>query len=385
MKFAERYSALKPSPMLKLFLAAGADPDAAHLEIGEPDFTTEFDIIDEAARAAKEGYTHYGPIQGFPDVRQAVCDYWDRRYGLKSTPDEVQMMAGGVQSVYLALQALLDPGDEVITAEPCFAPYFDQIYQNQGKAVHLATTEEDGFVPTAEAIEKAVTPKSKVLMICSPSNPTGRVMTRPQMESIASMAKKHDLTVLSDEIYDSLVYKGEHIPFATLPGMKERTLTMGGLSKSHCMTGWRIGYAIGPAPLIRTMTLLGANQTYGVNVPTQRAALYALNTQDDKMAERAKIFFSRLSYVSDRLNAIPGICCAKPEGAFYLFPDIRGTGKSSEEFAWGLLEKGHVATLPGSAFGACGEGYIRLACTQSMETLEKAMDRMENYVKTLKK
>ena len=295
------------------------------------------------------------------------------------------MMAGGVQSVYLALQALLDPGDEVITAEPCFAPYFDQIYQHRGKAVHLATTEEDGFVPTAEAIEKVITPRSKVLMICSPSNPTGRVMTRGQMEGIASMAEKYDLTVLSDEIYDSLVYKGKHIPFATLPGMKERTLTMGGLSKSHCMTGWRIGYSIGPAPLIRTMTLLGANQTYGVNVPTQRASLYALNTQDDKMAERAKIFFSRLSYVSDRLNAMRGVCCAKPEGAFYLFPDISGTGKSSEEFAWGLLEHGHVATLPGSAFGACGEGYIRIACTQSMETLEKAMDRIENYVKTLKK
>ena len=384
MKFADMYSHLQPSGMLKIFQAAAAIPGVISLGEGEPDFDTEHDIIDTAARAAKEGYTHYGPIQGYEDVRQAVCDYWDRRYGLKSAPDEVMIMAGGVQSVHLALQALLDPGDEVITAEPCFAPYFEQIYQHRGKTVHLPTTEEEGFVPTAEGIEKAITPRSKVLMICSPSNPTGRVMTRSHMESIASVAEKYDLTVLSDEIYDSLVYKGKHVPFATIPGMKERTLTMGGLSKSHCMTGWRIGYAIGPAPLIRLMSLIGANQTYGVNVPTQRASLYALNNHDEKMEERAKIFFERLSRTAKKLNTMPGIRCAEPEGAFYLFPDIRGTGITSEKFAWSLLEEGKVATLPGTAFGDCGEGYIRIACTRSMDTLEKAMTRMEGFVKSLK-
>lgn len=384
MKFAERYAGLQPSGMLKIFQAAAADPDMVNLGEGEPDFDTEHDIIDAAAKAAKEGYTHYGPIMGFEDVRRSVCGYWDRRYGLKSSPDEVMIMAGGVQSVHLALQALLDPGDEVITAEPCFAPYFDQIYQHRGTAVHLPTTEEDGFVPTGEAIERAVTPKSKVLMICSPSNPTGRVMTRRQMEAIAAVAERHDLTVLSDEIYDSLVYKGRHVPFATIPGMKERTLTMGGLSKSHCMTGWRIGYAIGPAPLIRLMALLGANQTYGVNVPTQMASKYALDNHDSKLEERAGIFRQRLGYVAERLNAMPGVRCSEPEGAFYLFPDIRGTGLTSEEFAWGLLEKGKVATLPGSAFGACGEGYVRIACTRSLEVLAKGMDRMEAFVKSLK-
>lgn len=383
MKFAERYAGLKPSGMLRIFQAAEADPEVISLGIGEPDFDTEGDIIDAATRAAKEGFTHYGPIQGLPDVRQGVCDYWDRRYGLKSTPDEVQIMAGGIQSVYLGLQALLNPGDEVITAEPCFAPYFDQVYLNQGEVVHLPTTEEEGFMPSAEAIEERVTDRTKVLMLCSPSNPTGRVMERARMEAIAAVVEKHDLVVLSDEIYDGLVYSGKHIPFATLPGMKERTLTMGGLSKSHCMTGWRLGYAIGPAPLIRIMTLLGGSQTYGVNVPAQKAALYALNTQDEKMAERAGIFHQRLNYAADRLNAMKGIRCARPEGAFYLFPSIKDTGMNSEEFAWALLEKGKVAVLPGSAFGDCGEGYVRLACTCSMEDLTKAMDRMEAFLKSL--
>jgi aspartate/methionine/tyrosine aminotransferase len=383
MKFAEMYADIKPSGMLKLFQAAAATPDVVNLGEGEPDFDTEHDIVDAAARAAKEGYTHYGPIQGYPDVRQAVCNYWERRYGLSSTPDEVMIMAGGVQSVHLALQALLNPGDEVIVAEPCFSPYFEQIYQHRGVAVHLPTTEAQGFVPSGDDIERLITPRSRVLMICSPSNPTGRVMKREQMESIARAAEKHDLVVLSDEIYDSMVYTGKHVPFATVPGMKERTLTMGGLSKSHCMTGWRIGYAIGPAPLIKVMSLIGANQTYGVNVPTQRAALYALERHDAKMEERACVFRDRLAYVARRLNAMKGVRCAEPEGAFYLFPDIRGTGVDSERFAWGLLEKGHVATLPGSAFGACGEGYVRIACTRSMEMLEKGMDRMEQFVKSL--
>ena len=384
MKFAERYSSIQPSKMLKIFQAVQQNPDVISLGIGEPDFTTDGDIIEEAAKAAREGYTHYGPIQGFEDVRQAVCSYWDRRYGLKSTPDEVLIMAGGVQSVHLALQALLDPGDEVITPEPCFTPYFDQIYQHRGTAVHLPTSEQSGFIPTAEAIENAVTPRSKVLILCSPSNPTGRVMKRDSMEAIAAVAEKHDLFVLSDEIYDSMVYTGRHVPFATLPGMKKRTLTMGGLSKSHCMTGWRIGYAIGPAELVRIMSLIGANQTYGVNVPTQRAALYALNNHDRKIEERAAIFRERLTYAARRLNAMPGIRCAEPEGAFYLFPDIRGTGKSSEDFVWDLLEKGRVAVLPGSAFGACGEGYVRIACTCSMKDLVAAMDRMEAFLKTFR-
>ena len=238
--------------MLKIFQAAEADLTLSALVSG-PDFDTERHIDEPTGRQA--GST-IRTRPGRPTCASG-SHYWDRRYGLKSAPEEVQIMAGGIQSAHLALQALLNPGDEVITAEPCFGPYFEQIYQNQGRAVHLATTAEEGFMPSAESLERVITPKSRALMICSPSNPTGRVMDRARMEGIAKVAEKYDLVVLSDEIYDALVYKGNHIPFATIPGMKKRTLTMGGLSKSHCMTGWRLGYAIGPAPLIRIMTCWG--------------------------------------------------------------------------------------------------------------------------------
>jgi aspartate/methionine/tyrosine aminotransferase len=201
------------------------------------------------------------------------------------------------------------------------------------------------------------------------------------MEEFAAIAASRDLFVLSDEIYESLIYKGEHTAFAALPGMKERTLTMGGLSKSHCMTGWRIGYAIGPVELIRVMTQIATAQTYGLNTLAQKAAVYALANHDAKLIERKKIFSGRMDYVAGRLNAMKGVSCAPAEGAFYLFPNIKGTGLDSEKFVWDLLEKSRVATIPGSAFGASGEGYIRIACTQSMEILKQAMDKMEDFLK----
>jgi aspartate/methionine/tyrosine aminotransferase len=276
------------------------------------------------------------------------------------------------------MQALLNPGDEVIVVEPAFSCYVPQIEWNGGRAVRVSTHEEDGFSATPDAIERAVTPRTRALVLCSPNNPTGRVMTRDQMEKIAEVVLKYDLCVFSDEIYDSLVYKGKHVCFATIPGMQERTLVMGGLSKSHCMTGWRIGYAIGPAKFMTLLTALSSNQTFGLNSLAQRGALYALYRHDDKLVERRNIFRQRLDYVSERLNRMKGVRCASPEGAFYLFPNIEGTGMTSEEFVWFLLnEKWRVATVPGGAFGECGEGYVRIACTQSMETLAVGMDRME--------
>jgi aspartate/methionine/tyrosine aminotransferase len=200
------------------------------------------------------------------------------------------------------------------------------------------------------------------------------------MEEIAAFAARRDLVVLSDEIYEALIYKGEHVAFAALPGMRERTLTMGGLSKSHCMTGWRIGYAVGPLELIRVMTVISSSQTYGLNCLAQKAAAYALTNHDAKLIERKKIFAERMDRVAGRLNKMKGVSCAAAEGAFYLFPNIQGTGFGSEDFVWKLLENAHVATIPGSAFGKSGEGYIRIACTQSMEVLDRAMDKMEKFL-----
>ncbi|MCL1940397.1 MAG: pyridoxal phosphate-dependent aminotransferase [Synergistaceae bacterium] len=378
MKLSNRFGSLKPSGMAKYFRMIEAVDGVCDLSIGEPDFDTEDDIIEAAMADAKNGYTHYPPLSGYPDVKEAVCNYWQRHHDMKYLPDEVHMCVGGTQSLWLGLQVLTDPGDEVICVEPCFSPYFTQVEWTGGKVIHLPTREENGFAAVPEEIESVITPKTKAIILCSPSNPTGRVMKKEQMEKIAEVVEKHDLFVFSDEIYESLVYGEKFTSFASIPGMRERTLVMSGLSKSHCMTGWRIGFAMGPAEFIRLITLLSVNQTYGLSCVGQRASLYALNNHDAKIAERREIFRERLEYVSERLNNIKGITCAKPEGAMYLFPNIKATGKTSEEFIMTLLNDWKVAALPGNVFGSCGEGYIRIACTQSMDTLVIGMDRIEN-------
>ena len=383
MKLAKRYENLRPSGMVRMFQAIEKMEGVLNLSIGEPDFDTEPDIIDAAAKAAREGFTHYPPLQGFLDAREAVCRYWERHHGLRSGPEEVYMAVGAIQVPHLVFGALLDPGDEVLLVEPCFPPYFTQVENNGGVPVAVPTREENGFAPTLEDLRRAVTPRTRGLLLNSPCNPSGRVVSRSQLEEIAAFAREHDLFVLSDEIYEALIFRGEHVCLATLPGMRERTVTMGGLSKSHCMTGWRLGYAIAPEALIRTMTVIAAAQTYGLNSLAQKAARYALDTQDTKLLERRSVFADRMTSVADRLNAIKGIRCHPAEGAFYLFPDVSGTGLSSEDFAWRLLEDAKVATIPGNAFGKSGEGHVRIACTQSRDTLMRAMDAVENFVNAL--
>ncbi|NLL37306.1 MAG: aminotransferase class I/II-fold pyridoxal phosphate-dependent enzyme [Fretibacterium sp.] len=380
MKLAARYQNLRPSGMVRMFQAIEKMEGVLNLSIGEPDFDTEPDIIDTAAAAAHAGFTHYPPLQGFRDTQEAVCRYWERHHNLSSHPEEVYMAVGGVQVAHLALAALLEPGDEVLLLEPYFPPYAAQVVGNGGVPKPVPTKEENGFAPELEDMERVVSSRTKVLILNSPGNPSGRVMTRACLEEIANFVEKHDLFVLSDEIYEALVYQGKHIPFATLPGMRERTLTMGGLSKSHCMTGWRVGFGIGPEPLTRVMTLISSHQTYGLNTLAQKATTYALDSQDEKLDARRGIFGSRMKATADRLNAMKGVSCAAVEGAFYLFPNIKETGMSSEDFAWKLLESAHVAVLPGSAFGLSGEGHLRIACTQSEDTLMKAMDAMEAFV-----
>ena len=383
MRLADRYTKMQPSEMLKIFQATEKMEEVYNLGIGEPDFDTEHDIIDAAAAAGKSGFTHYPPIAGYMDVRKAVCDYWKRRHALECKPDEVLMTTGALHAPYLAMQALLNHDDEVMLIEPYFTPYVAQIEACGLKLVRVETNEENGFVPLASDLEKAITSSTKMLIINSPCNPTGRVFSRKQMEEIAAIAEKYDIFVLSDEIYESLVYKGEHVSFATLPRMKERTLTLGGLSKSHCMTGWRVGYAIGPIELIRVITVIAAGQTYGLNTLAQKASAYALANHDAKLIERRNIFAERMNYVAGRLNKMKNITCADAEGAFYLFPNIKSTGFISKDFVWKLLENARVATIPGTAFGNSGEGYIRIACTRSMDVLIKAMDRMEAFCESL--
>ncbi|MBQ7154760.1 MAG: pyridoxal phosphate-dependent aminotransferase [Synergistaceae bacterium] len=379
MELAKKFSEQKPSGMVRVFQAIEKMNDVLNLSIGEPDFVTEPDIVDAAAKAAKDGYTHYPPLQGYREVREAACAYWERHHGFKASPDEVYISVGGLHIPWLAFGALLNPGDEVLLIEPYFTCYDAQIRGNGGVPVYIHTREENNFAPSIDELRAAATPRTRAIILNYPGNPSGRVATRKQLEEIAEFVQERDLFVLSDEIYESMVFNGKHECFANIPGMKERTLLASGVSKSHCMTGWRIGYLFAPQNVISTMCVLSSYQTYGVNTLSQFAAAYALNTQDEKVKARAAIFGERMKMVEQRLNAMNGVKCHSAEGAFYLFPDIRETGLTSEEFVWQLLNEAHVAVLPGSAFGATGEGYLRIACTQSMEALSKSMDKMEEF------
>jgi len=379
MELARKFKDSKPSGMIRVFQAIEKMNGVLNLSIGEPDFVTEPDIVDAGARAAKKGFTHYPPLQGYIETREAACAYWERHHGLKSSPDNVYISVGGLHIPWLAFGALLNPGDEVMLIEPYFTPYEAQIKGNGGVPVPIRTREENNFAPTIEELRESATPKTRGIILNYPGNPSGRVATRKQLEGIAQFAEERDLFVLSDEIYESMIFSGEHVCFATIPGMKERTLLAAGLSKSHCMTGWRIGYLFAPQNVINTMCVLSSYQTYGVNTLSQKAAEYALNTQDEKVKERAEIFGERMRAVEARLNAMKGVKCHRAEGSFYLFPDISQTSLTSEEFTWQLLNEAKVAVLPGSAFGQTGEGYIRIACTQSMKTLIESMNRMEEF------
>ena len=383
MRLAERYGNQQPSGMVRIFQAIAGMDGVLDLSIGEPDFTTAPDIVDAAARAGKEGFTHYPPLPGFLDLRESVCAYWERHHGLKASPSEVFVSIGALHAPYLIFAALLNPGDEVLLFEPYFTPYAFQINENGGVPVTLRTREEHGFVPTMEDLRAAATPRTRGILLNSPGNPSGRVLSRKQMEDIAAFAEERDLFVISDEIYESMVFNGRHVCFAALPGMRERTITVAGVSKSHCMTGWRVGFTIAPENLVQMLCVISAFHNYGVCTLAQKAARYALDTQDAKVEERSAVFEARMNAVEARLNAMKGVECHPAEGAFYLFPNIAGTGLSSEEFAWRLLREAKVGALPGDAFGATGEGYIRIACTQSQETLMEAMDKMEQFTAAL--
>ena len=383
MRVAERFNNFKPSGMMRMFRAIAQTEGVLNLSIGEPDFTTEPDVIDAAARAARAGSTHYPPLQGFRDLREAVCGYWERRHGLSLSPAEVVIANGALQATQLLFEALLDPGDEVLLLEPYFTVYAVQVRDCGGVPVGVPTREENNFAPTAEDLEAAVTSRTRGIVVNSPGNPSGSVYSREQLEVIAAFAAERDLLVISDEIYESLVFHGEHVCFASLPGMRERTITIGGVSKSHCMTGWRLGYAMTPPDVASLMCLLSSSRTYGVCTLAQKGAAYALNTQDAKVEERRAAFGDRLRAVEARLNAMKGVRCRSAAGAFYLFPDISGTGLSSEEFSLRALREARVGLLPGDAFGESGEGYVRIACTQAMDSLMRAMDALERFTDAL--
>ena len=384
---ANRIRKVPPSGIRRFFDILNDMPDVISLGIGEPDFVTPRPIIEAGIAALQAGKTAYTGNSGLPELRRAIAEMLATRYGVHYDPDtEVLVTVGVSEALFLAAASFVESGEEVIIPEPCFVSYGPNVAMAEGVPVYVPTYVEHDFQVTGETIEQAVTPRTKAILIGYPNNPTGAVMTRERLLEIADVAQRHDLLVFSDEIYDRLVYGVEHICFAALPGMRERTIHLGGFSKDYAMTGWRLGYACGPAPLIAAMRKM--HQYLIMSAPTiaQYAAITALTSPDaEAEVERMRQSYDRRRrLIVDGLNAI-GLPTFEPRGAFYAFPDIRPTGLDSETFSMRLLQEEHVAVIPGNAFGASGKGFVRCAYATAYEQIEEALNRMDRFVARVKR
>lgn len=374
---------LKPSGIRKFFDIAATMDDVISLGIGEPDFTTPQPIIEAGIRSLEAGETHYTSNNGLLSLRKAIADHLESQYKVSYDPaTEIIITVGVSEALFLTFTALLNPGDEVIIPTPCFVSYQAAVALAGGKPVEVFTTMEDDFQPNPAMIEKAITPKTKAILIGYPNNPTGAVVSRENLEAIAKIAEKHDLIVVSDEIYDRLVYNHEHVCFPALAGMQPRALLLGGFSKNYAMTGWRIGYAAGPAELITG--LLRIHQYSVMSAPTnsQFAALEALKIGEPYLQEMHAEYDRRRKLFYHGLNEI-GLPTFEPHGAFYVFPSIHNTGLSDEEFAERLLLEEKVAVVPGSSFGAGGNGFVRCSYATSYAQLEQALEKINRFVKKI--
>ncbi|MGQ9458111.1 MAG: aminotransferase class I/II-fold pyridoxal phosphate-dependent enzyme [Anaerolineae bacterium] len=377
---ARRVAEVPPSGIRRFFDIAATMEDVISLGIGEPDFVTPQRIIQAGIRSLEEGHTHYTSNSGIWELRVALAEYLERLYGVHYDPEQELLITVGVsEALYLALIAVLDPGDEVIVPQPCFVAYEPEVIFAGGTPIVLPLRVEDAFQIRAEALEPLVTPRTKALLIGYPNNPTGAVMSREGLLKVAQVAQKHDLLVISDEIYDRLVYGVEHTCFASLPGMWERTVLLGGFSKSHAMTGWRIGYAAAPAEIMAAMRKVHQYTIMSAPTIAQFAALEALRHGEEEVERMRQEYDRRRRLIVGGLNAI-GLSCFEPRGAFYTFPSIAASGMASEEFSLRLLEEEKVAVVPGSAFGMGGEGFVRCSYATAYEKIEEALERMARFV-----
>ena len=351
-------------------------PDVIDLSIGDTDFTTDARIIDAACADARAGYTHYGDPKGDPELIEAVCAAWQEDFGQEVRAEEVLITASSCMGMSQALLSLLNPGDEVIVIAPYFAVYRQQIEMAGGVCVEADTREENGFAPEEDVLRACVSPRTRAIVVNTPCNPTGAVYSRETLETIARIASEHDLLVIADEIYTRYVYEGEFIPLRTLPGMKDRTVTLNSFSKNYMMTGWRVGYVIAHPELIRVFQAVNGGLTYTTPSVSQRAALHALPLRDQIEERYIRVYRDRVLHTADRLARIPWITLSRPKGTFYLFPGIAKTGMTDPAFCARLLEEAHVLVSPGSAFGRAGRGHFRIAATAPEEKLMEAADRM---------
>ena len=371
---------MRPSGIRKFFDLAADMPHCISLGVGEPDFKTPWSVRDAGIRSLEQGRTKYTANAGLKELRAEVCNYLARRFELSYEPQNVLITVGGSEAIDLAIRALVKPGDEVIIPEPCFVCYEPITQLVGGVPVHIATRAEDEFRLTAEQLRAAITPRTKLLIFPYPNNPTGAVMSAADMQAIAEVLRDTNIMVLSDEIYSELTYGlDRHVSFASLPGMAERTIVVNGFSKSYAMTGWRLGYAVGPVPVIKVLTKIHQSCIMSAPTTSQYAAITALRQCDDQLEMMRDEYNRRRRYVVKSLNDM-GLTCFEPRGAFYVFPSIQISGLSSEEFCERLLKEKEVAIIPGSAFGACGDGYARISYAYSVDHLQTAMHRIRAFL-----
>ena len=372
--------AMRPSGIRKFFDLAADMPHCISLGVGEPDFKTPWSVRDAGIRSLELGRTKYTANAGLKDLRKEICTYLQRRFELHYQEENVLVTVGGSEAIDLAIRALVQPGDEVIIPEPCFVCYEPITQLTGGVPVHIATRAEDQFRLTADQLRAAITPKTKLLIFPYPNNPTGAVMSAAEVEEIAAVLRETNVLVLSDEIYSELTYGlDRHVSIASLPGMAERTIVVNGFSKSYAMTGWRLGYAVGPAPLIKVMTKIHQSCIMSAPTTSQYAAITALRQCDDQIEMMRDEYNRRRRYVVKALNEM-GLTCFEPRGAFYVFPSIQISGLTSSEFCEQLLREKEVAIIPGSAFGASGEGYARISYAYSVDHLQTAMKRIREFL-----
>lgn len=377
---------IPPSGIRKFFDIVAVMDDAISLGVGEPDFVTPWSIREAGIYSLEKGRTYYTANSGLAELREECSNYMNRKYNIEYNPkSEIIITVGGSEAIDLMIRALIEPGDEVIIPEPCFVCYKPCTVMAGGVPVTIETKEEDNFRLLPEQLKEKITDKTKLLILPFPNNPTGGVMSKQDLEAIADVLKDTNVLVLSDEIYAELNYSGQpHTPFSCIDGMKERTVIVNGFSKAFAMTGWRLGYAMGPEPIIKQMTKI---HQYGImSAPTtsQYAAIEALKNCDDDVKSMCAEYNYRRRYIVDRFREM-GLSCFEPLGAFYVFPCIKSLGMTSEEFCETLLKEEKVAVVPGNAFGNSGEGFIRCSYAYSIENIQEALDRIEKFVKKHKK
>lgn len=376
---------IPPSGIRKFFDIVASTKGVISLGVGEPDFVTPWHIREACFYSLEQGLTMYTSNWGLLELRKEISKFLNREYHLDYNPEnEMVVTVGGSEAIDIAMRTLISPGDEVIIPEPCYVSYKPCALLAGAKPVTVETYEEDNFKLKPSAIREKITSKTKAIVLCFPSNPTGAIMPREDLEEIARIAVSYDLFVISDEIYSELTYSGKHVSIASFPGMKNRTILVNGFSKAFAMTGWRIGFAAGPADVIAAMVKIHQYTILCAPIMSQMAAIEALRNSNGEVEKMVNQYNQRRRFVVSRLREM-GLNCFEPQGAFYAFPSIKSTGMNSEDFAQRLLEEEKVAVVPGNAFGRAGEGHIRISYASSMKNLTKALEKMESFLSRLPK